>query len=668
MSHLLEVRNLKTQFHLENGVVQAVDGVSYHIDEGEIVGLVGESGCGKSVSQLSVLQLIASPPGRIVEGEILFEGADLLKFDANSKPMRAIRGGKIGVIFQEPMTSLNPVLTIGQQIVESLILHLKFDRDAARARAIELLRQVGIPDAEQRIDQYPHQFSGGMRQRAMIAMAMCCSPRLLIADEATTALDVTTQAQLLELLRDMVKRFNTSLLIVTHNLGVVARYAQRIYVMYAGRIVESGTAKDIFASPRHPYTVGLLKSMPRLDVPKGRKLVPIVGMPPNLINRPATCAFLPRCTRRIDKCRREPWPSLDCVQGQHYVSCYLDAETQISRVVQSEDYTPSRAANSEMLLQVKDLRMYFPTTKGLLRRKVADVKAVNGISFELKRAETLGLVGESGCGKTTTGRCVLRVYRPTQGQILWQGQDIARLPKNQVRRFRRQMSLIFQDPYGSLDPRQNAGDIIGEPLKTHRLTNGRGEYQDRVAELFRMVGLHPSLADRVPHEFSGGQRQRIGIARALACDPKLIVCDEPISALDVSIQAQIINLLQELQDQLSLTYLFIAHDLSVVRHISDRVAVMYLGHIVEMADCKELYANPLHPYTKALLSAVPIPDPFVEEKRERILLKGDVPSLVNPPSGCPFHPRCPIATKECSHIAPLLQEKAAGHQVACIKV
>ncbi len=675
MRHLLEVRHLSTQFKLDSGTVQAVDGVSYYIDEGEIVGLVGESGCGKSVSQLSVLQLVSSPPGRIVGGEILFEGVDLLKFSSNGEQMRAIRGGKIGVIFQEPMTSLNPVLTIGQQIVESLALHMKMEQGAARARAVQLLKQVGIPDAEQRIAHYPHQFSGGMRQRAMIAMAMSCDPRLLIADEATTALDVTTQAQLLELLRDTVRRLNTSLLIVTHNLGVVARYAHRIYVMYAGRIVESGTAKDIFGSPRHPYTAGLLKSVPRLDEPKGRQLVPIAGMPPNLINRPATCAFLPRCARRIEKCRKEPWPALARVHGEHHVSCYADTEERRSepivltaRAADVEKPAPKSSASSATLLRVQDLRMYFPVTTGLLRRKVGDVKAVDGVSFELKRGETLGLVGESGCGKTTTGRCVLRVYRPTAGQIILQDQDISGLSKSQLRRFRRQMSLIFQDPYGSLDPRQSAGDIVGEPIQIHRLTKGKGQYQDRVAELFRMVGLHPSLADRVPHEFSGGQRQRIGIARALACDPKLIVCDEPISALDVSIQAQIINLLQELQDQLGLTYLFIAHDLSVVRHISDRVAVMYLGHIVEMTDCQRLYENPLHPYTRALLSAVPIPDPFVEERRERILLKGEVPSLVNPPTGCPFHTRCPVVVDDCRHIAPPLRELNGGHQVACIRV
>jgi peptide/nickel transport system ATP-binding protein len=703
MTHLLEVKNLTTQFKVDGNIVQAVDDISYYIDEGEIVGLVGESGCGKSVSQLSVLQLIPTPPGRIVGGQVIFEGVDLLKFKADSEPMRAIRGGKIGMIFQEPMTSLNPVLTIGQQIIEALVLHLKMDQASARERAVELIKLVGIPDASQRIDDYPHQFSGGMRQRVMIAMALSCNPRLLIADEATTAVDVTTQAQLLEILRDLVKQFNTSLLIVTHNLGVVARCAQRIYVMYAGRIVESGTSKEIFANPRHPYTVGLLKSVPRLDEPKGRRLVPIVGMPPSLINRPPMCAFLPRCSRRVEKCQREPWPPLERVDDQHYVSCYVDTQPTVipsevaealnavkgknlvrgnetlrsaqgdkpseQRLRVEERATDARQLPDDTLLEVKNLKMYFPVTRGLLRRQVADVKAVDGISFKLKRGETLGLVGESGCGKTTTGRCVLRLYRPTGGRIFFEGQDISELPKSKVRPLRRKMSLIFQDPYGSLNPRQSARDIVGEPLKIHHLVHSNREYLDRVAELFRMVGLNPGLADRVPHEFSGGQRQRIGIARALACEPSLIVCDEPISALDVSIQAQIINLLDELrQGHQGLTYLFIAHDLSVVRHISDRVAVMYLGRIVEMTDCRSCYADPLHPYTRALLSAVPIPDPFVEERRERIILKGDVPSPLNPPTGCPFHPRCPIALADCRHEVPALRDVGGGHAVACIRV
>lgn len=673
MAPLLQVRDLKTQFKIEGNILRAVDGVSYHIDAGEIISVVGESGCGKSASQLSVLQLIPTPPGKIVSGQVLFEGVDLLKFKADSEPMRAVRGGKIGMIFQEPMTSLNPVLTIGQQIVETLMLHLKMDRGTAHARAVELLVRVGIPDAPQRIDHYPHQFSGGMRQRAMVAMAMACQPKLLIADEATTALDVTMQAQLLELLRETVRQTNTALLIVTHNLGVVARYAQRIYVMYAGRIVESGSAKDIFGNPRHPYTVGLLKSVPRLDQPKGASLIPIPGLPPSLINRPGTCAFLARCTHPIHQCVRDPWPALARVNDDHFVSCFVDILARPSSVMTVSECVTSKASvprpPGDVLVRVNHLKMYFPIHKGILRHKVADVKAVEDISFQVQRGETLSLVGESGCGKTTTGRCVLRLYRPSEGQIVFEGRDISRLSKNEMRPLRRKMALIFQDPYGSLDPRQTAGNIVGEPLVVHRLAKSKREYQERVEELFCMVGLNPGLADRVPHEFSGGQRQRVGIARALASDPSFIVCDEPISALDVSIQAQIINLLKELQENLGLTYLFIGHDLAVVRHISDRVAVMYLGHVVEEADCSALYENPLHPYTKALLSAVPIPDPFVEERRAAtMLLQGEVPSPIHPPSGCPFHPRCPIALRECAQALPPLRETGARHQVACIRV
>jgi peptide/nickel transport system ATP-binding protein len=683
MGHLLEVKNLRTYFSMDGNTVKAVDGVSYYIDEGEIVAFVGESGSGKSVTQYSGLQLIPTPPGRIVGGEVIFEGENLLKYEPNSEKMRSVRGGKIGVVFQEPMTSLNPVLTVGKQISESLMLHLKMNRQQARERAIELIKLVGIPDAETRVDHFPHQFSGGMRQRIMIAMALSCNPKLLIADEATTALDVTTQAQLLEMMRDVVQKTNTSLVMVTHNLGIVARYAHRIYVMYAGGVVETGTTKEIFSNPRHPYTIGLLKAIPRLDDPKDRKLVPIDGMPPNLANKPTNCAFYNRCPFRTEECATKPAPELEEVAPGHLKACYVDVSEAVKQgileVADSEREvsaatTRIKAAEQvpreqrETILEVKNLKMYFPVTKGLLQRKVAEIKAVDNVSFDIKKGETLGLVGESGCGKTTVARSVLRMYEPTDGQIIFRGKDITHMNKRQLRPLRKDISLIFQDPFSSLDPRQSAGNIVGEPLKVHKLVKNREEYEARLDELFRLVGLDPIVKTRMPHEFSGGQRQRIGIARALASNPSLIVCDEAISALDVSIQAQIINLLEELQVKLGLTYLFIAHDLSVVRHISDRVAVMYLGKVVEIADWKSLYDNPLHPYTQALLAAVPIADPFVEEQRERIVIKGEVPSLLNKPKGCAFSNRCPLATKECTEIDPELVYKDKDHGVACIKV
>ncbi|MBX5436542.1 MAG: ABC transporter ATP-binding protein [Alicyclobacillaceae bacterium] len=679
MSHLLEVKNLKVQFKLDGRTVKAVDGVSFHVDAGEIVAIVGESGSGKSVTQYSILQLIPAPPGEIVEGEVLFEGTDLLKLDPRSQELRDVRGGKIGIIFQEPMTSLNPVMTVGRQLEESLILHLKLSRSQARERAIELLRRVGIPDAEHRVNYYPHQFSGGMRQRIMIAMAMSCEPKILIADEATTALDVTTQAQLLELLRDIVRSTNTALVLVTHNLGVVARFADRIYVMYAGGIVESGTCKDIFANPRHPYTVGLLRAIPRLDDPKDRKLVPIDGLPPDLSQKPTTCAFMPRCVYRTARCAQEPAPPLTPVGPGHEAACYVlpsaeefsaaaNAATAASETSAALAAPVQQKQTGETILEVRNLKMYFPVTKGLLKRKVSDIKAVDDVSFDIRRGETIGLVGESGCGKTTVARAILRMYDPTDGQIVFRGQDIAKLPKKDLRPLRRHMALVFQDSYSSLDPRLTAANIVGEPLKVNRLVASRAEYDRRIDELFELVGLRPELKHRYPHEFSGGQRQRLGIARALASNPDFIVCDEAISALDVSIQAQIINLLEELQAKLGLTYLFIAHDLSVVRHISDRVVVMYLGRVVEIADWKSLYENPKHPYTQALLAAVPIPDPFVEEQRERIIIQGDIPSVMNKPPGCSFSNRCPLATKECTEQVPPLTHVGDGHSVACIKV
>ena len=679
MSVLLKVEDLKTQFSTERGLVKAVDGVSYDIEEGEIMGLVGESGCGKSVSQLSIMRLIPSPPGEIVGGRAIFDGQDLFRFEANSPEMRAVRGGKIAMIFQEPMTSLNPALTIARQLTEVMQLHLNMESGAARERSIELLGLVGIPDGERRLDDYPHQFSGGMRQRVMVAMAVSCNPRLIIADEPTTALDATIQAQLLELMKDIVVRFNTSMVMVTHNLGIVARYAQRINVMYAGRIVESGTVKEIWDNPLHPYTIGLLQCVPKL----GRRLTPIEGFPPHLINIPPTCPFLPRCGFRQESCERDAWSTLRHVEGRHYVACPVDTRSAQSRQQRDSGNGVSSGARAEaapekgglsmshdeLVLDVKDLRMYFPVTRGLLRRKVADVKAVDNVSFKIRRGETLGLVGESGCGKTTVGRCAQRLYRPTAGQILFEGEDVARLPESRLKTLRRRMSVVFQDPYGSLNPRMSAGAIVGEPLGVHGLVTNNRERNEKVEELFLMAGLDPSMTDRFPHEFSGGQRQRIAIARALAGDPSLIICDEPISALDVSIQAQIINLLQELQQKKKgLTYMFISHDLLAVQYVSTRVAVMYLGRIVEIASSTELYDNTLHPYSRALLSAIPVPDPHIEETRERIILQGDVPSPLNPPPGCHFHTRCPIAGPECCEVVPTLRDVGGGHEVSCFKV
>jgi peptide/nickel transport system ATP-binding protein len=689
MSVLLKVEDLKTQFMTERGLVKAVDGVSYDINESEIIGIVGESGCGKSVSQLSLMQLIPSPPGKIVGGKAFFEGEDILGYEANGPEMRAIRGGKIAMIFQEPMTSLNPALTIARQLDEVMELHLGYDSQTARQRSIDLLQLVGIPDAGRRVDDYPHQFSGGMRQRVMVAMAVSCNPKLIIADEPTTALDATIQAQLLELMKDIVIRFKTAMVMVTHNLGIVARYAQRINVMYAGRIIESGTVKEIWDNPLHPYTISLLQCVPKL----GRKLAPIEGAPPHLINMPATCPFLPRCRYVTGSCANQPWGDLKYVEGQHYVACPVDTRTvcptpttRINGKATDNDQTetssqeavcfdttlkefPEREVGTDIILDVRGLQMYFPVTRGLLRRKIADVKAVDGVNFFVRKGETLGLVGESGCGKTTVGRCVQRIYRPTAGEIFFEGQDVAQLPGSKIKPLKRRMSVVFQDPYGSLNPRMNAGSIVGEPLGVHHLVKTRKEYRERVDELFLMAGLDPSMTDRYPHEFSGGQRQRIAIARALAGDPSLIICDEPISALDVSIQAQIINLLQDLQEKKKgLSYMFISHDLLAVQYISTRVAVMYLGRIVEVANSTELYENTLHPYSKALLSAVPVPDPHIEEGRERIILEGDVPSPLNPPMGCHFHTRCPIAIPQCKEVVPPLRNIGNSHEVACIRV
>lgn len=669
MEHLLELKHIQTEFRTDGNWVRAVDGVSMYLDEGEIVGIVGESGSGKSVTMMSMLQLISSP-GKVTGGEVYLKGEpeNVLNYGPDSEEIRRIRGGKISMIFQEPMTSLNPVLTIGYQIQENIMEHLKLSKEEARKQTIEMLKMVNIPDAEQRFHYYPQQFSGGMRQRIMIAMAMSSRPTILVADEATTALDVTTQSQLLEMIRDIAKKTGTAVIIVTHNLGIVARFAERIYVMYSGGVMEMARAEELFSHPEHPYTRALLRAIPRLDDPKERVLIPIEGLPPNPAERPEYCPFYDRCEYRMDKCKKER-PELKEIRQDHFAACLLKEEEKKLKEKEIAEKevrkAPQRTAYEENCLEVSNVKKYFPVYKGIMRKKVGEVKAIEDITFFLKKGETLGIVGESGCGKTTLARCIMRVYEPESGTILFKGREITHLKDRELKEIRPKIAMIFQDPFSSLDPRQTAESIVGESLKLNGTVKTKGEYHAKVDELFRLVGLDPSLKGRVPHEFSGGQRQRIGIARALSSNPDIIICDEPISALDVSIQAQIINLLEELQAKLGISYLFIAHDLAVVKHISDRILVMYLGRIMEIAECDELYNNTLHPYTRALLSAVPVADPAVEAKRKRVPIQGEVPSLTKRPKGCPFQDRCEFAKEKCRESVPTLKDTGDGHFVAC---
>ncbi|MDH5341804.1 MAG: ABC transporter ATP-binding protein [Betaproteobacteria bacterium] len=671
---LLEIENLHVHFVTSRGVVRAVEGVSYKVKPGEVVALVGESGCGKSVSSLAVMRLLAKPAGRVVHGRILFEGRDLLTLPDDE--MRAIRGRDIAMIFQEPMTSLNPVLTIGFQIMEPLLIHLNMTEAQARTRAVELLTLVGIPDPDRRLDQYPHQFSGGMRQRVMIAIGLACNPKLIIADEPTTALDVTIQAQILELMKKLSRELNIALVVITHNLGIVARYADRVNVMYAARLAETGRAADVFAQPLHPYTAGLLRSVPRLDQPRGRMLETIEGLPPNLLEPPPGCRFAPRCRARQDACVAAV-PELEDVMPDRHSACIRAREmAEVGAIglglqsAQPESPVAKNLDRTKPLLQVDRLKTYFDVTTGFkaFGARKSLVRAVDDLSIKIYRGETVGLVGESGCGKTTVGRTLLRLERATSGNIQFDGIDVVSAEGDELKAYRRKVQVIFQDPYSSLNPRMTIGQIIAEPMLVYKLVADRKEAQARVKDLLTQVGLFEYMAERYPHELSGGQRQRVGIARALAMEPEFIICDEPVSALDVSIQAQIINLLEELQQKFNLTFLFIAHDLAVVRHISNRVIVMYLGKVMEIADRDALYANPLHPYTQALLEAVPIPDPALEAQRVHKVIGGEVPSPLNPPAGCVFHTRCPRATDECKKGVPELKEVQPGHYAACIKI
>ena len=673
MEKVIDIRNLKTVFRNQdkNGTdVTVIDGVSIYIKPGEIIGLVGESGSGKSITMMSTVQLLPTA-GEVASGEVILEenGKNILEYPKNGKKMQQIRGGDIGFIFQEPMSSLNPVITVGEQIKENILLHTDLDKEQAKAKALEMMKIVGIPDPELRYGYYSQQFSGGMRQRIMIAMVLAAEPKIIIADEATTALDATTQAQILERIRDLAKKKGISVVIVTHNLGVVARYAERIYVMYSGNIVETADAKKLFRNPQHPYSRGLLRTIPRMDDPKDRVLIPIEGLPPSPKNRPSYCPFYDRCIYRMDKCKEQPKPTLQEVKKEHFCACWLtDEEKEAKRLeIESREVAtaPQKTISEEISLEVKGVSKYFPVYAGAMKRKIGTLHAVDDISFNVRKGETLGIVGDSRCGKTTLARCIMRIYEPDAGEIMFYGKDIAHLGKKEMKPIHPRIAMVFQDPVSSLDPRQSVGSIVGENLKVHNLVNSKEEYDKRVDELFSLVDLDPSLRDRFPHEFSGGQRQRVGVARALSSNPEILICDEPISALDVSIQAQIINLLEKIQADLGITYIFIAHDLAVVKHISDRVLVMYLGRVMEIAECDELYNNPLHPYTQALISAVPIADPELEEQREYIPLKGEAPSGLHVPEGCPFSDRCPKAMERCHKEVPPMKMVSPNHGVYC---
>jgi peptide/nickel transport system ATP-binding protein len=652
---LLEVEDLTVNFYTEEGVVTAVDGLTYSVEAGETFGVVGESGAGKSVSALSVMGLVEEP-GRIESGTVRFRGEDLLAMD--DREIRDVRGKEIAMIFQDAGTALNPVYTVGEQIAETIRHHLDYDEAAARERAIGLLDEVGIPDAATRYSDYPHEFSGGMQQRVVIAMALSCDPDLLIADEPTTALDVTTEAKILEQIQDLAADFDTAVELITHDLGVIAEVCDRVMVMYAGEPVEMATAEELYYDPQHPYTVGLMSSVPRLGE-RRQELEAIPGVMPDLVNVPSGCRFHPRCPWAEEECARTRPALVDPETGQpadsdgRGAACLAhtgDLDGDLDYSVEVREAAPestvgtwetTTTSREEPVLRVESLTKYFDAGSGVvdsLLGRGGEVRAVDGVDLELYEGETLGVVGESGCGKTTLARAMLRLVEPTGGSVYYEGEDLTAASGSRLRSLRKEIQYIFQDPFGSLNPRQTVGDIVGEPLDIHDLASG-AERRERVDELLETVGLNASHAGRYPHEFSGGQRQRIGIARALAVDPEVIVCDEPVSALDVSVQAQILNLLSDLQAEFGLSYILIAHDLSVVEHLSDRIAVMYLGEFVETGTTEEVFTPPFHPYTDALLSAVPEPDPRWEG--DRVLLSGEVPSPMDPPSGCRFHTRCP---------------------------
>jgi len=654
---ILSVDDLRVWFHTDAGIVRAVDGVSFELRPGETLGIVGESGSGKSVTAKAIIRLL-DEPARIAGGSISFRGRDMVHL--SEAEIRDIRGAEIAMVFQDPMTSLNPVLRISRQMSETMTAHHRFAPAAARTRSVDLLRQMGIATAETVVKGWPHQLSGGMRQRVMLAMGFANNPSLIIADEPTTALDVTIQAQILDLLRALNRDLGTAVILISHDLGVIAEMCGRVLVMYAGEVVEAGAPADLLSDPRHPYTWALLHAAPRLDEAGSgdRRLNTIEGQPPDPHAWPAGCRFRARCPFAIEACAEHP--ALLPVGEDRLSRCWVTQQGGVlHQPAVSHDFVERDApADKVPLLAVSGLTRHFP-----LSGPPRVLRALDGVDLVVFPGETVGLVGESGSGKSTLARLVMRLDTPTAGSIRFAGQEIAQAPQSAIRPLRRRLQMIFQDPYASLNPRMTVGEILEGPLWLHGLVTHKPAARHRVAELLDLVGLPRTAMARFPHEFSGGQRQRVSIARALAVEADFIVADEPISALDVNIQAQVLNLMIGLQERLGLTYLFIGHDLAVVRHISDRIYVLYLGKVMETARAETLFARPLHPYTNVLISAVPVPE--VRRAGRRIVLQGEIPSAINPPSGCRFRTRCPAATGVCAAAEPVLTEVEPGHFVAC---
>jgi peptide/nickel transport system ATP-binding protein len=749
MAPVLEIEDLSTHIKLTSSVVQAVGNIDMRVEAGETLGIVGESGCGKSMTGLSIMGLLP-PGGSIVGGSIKLAGRELVGL--KDEDMRQIRGNEVAMIFQDPLTSLDPTKTIGYQVAEPVRLHRGVSRADALDRAAEVLSLVGLPKPKERLSDYPHQLSGGLRQRVMIAMALACEPKLLIADEPTTALDVTIQAQILALLKELKDRLGMAMLLITHDMGVIAGHADRVNVMYAGRVVENADAEVLFESMHHPYTQALLASIPTLAQDSDKALHAIPGLPPDLANPPEGCRFAPRCTRADDKCRTTE-PPFSGADFDHRFACWhpvsgplelavigvagpsaadtglavpvvaaeigieavgdapladvpaggddvaagsVPAENVAESVAVPADSADVPASNGNVpvadgvrgrhaagvsavdrpvaagvnggagpLLELRNLVREFPVTSGaILQRKVGSVHAVSDVSLSVTAGQTLGLVGESGCGKTTIGKMIVALERPDSGSVTLDGQNVSTMHGGDLRRARRDMQLMFQDPYSSLDPRMRVGSIIREPLLIQGI-GSRRQQQDRVFELLGEVGLPRNAVERYPHEFSGGQRQRIGLARALTLNPRLIVADEPVSALDVSIRAQVLNLMKRLQAVHGLTYVVISHDLAVVKYMADTIGVMYLGKLVELGSGEDVYQRAAHPYTAGLIATIPTPEPSIERAKTGAAIKGELPSPVNPPSGCRFRTRCPIAQELCAAEEPPLRSFGPGHVAAC---